>query len=67
MFQRRESVFTSPGNVPQTARRGSTFAPEEADDAVPALAAAPAAEPPKRKPIQSCPSEEIMKILARKD
>ena len=67
MFQRRESVFVSNENAPQTGRRGSTYAPDEADDVVPALAAAPPAEPPKRRPINTCPSDEIMKILARKD
>lgn len=65
-FQRRPSVFESNEGNPQAGRRGSTYAPEEADDAVPALAA-PRAEVPKRKPIVSCPSDEIMKILARKD
>ncbi|KAF2622457.1 hypothetical protein BU25DRAFT_415190 [Macroventuria anomochaeta] len=67
MFQRRESVFVSNENTPQTGRRGSTYAPHEEDDAVPALTPAPPVEPSKRKPIPSCPSEEIMKILARKD
>lgn len=67
VFQRRESVFAAKENAPQTGRRGSTYAPDEATDAVPDLAAAPAAEPPKRKPIVTCPSDEIMKILARKD
>ncbi|KZM24691.1 uncharacterized protein EKO05_0007098 [Ascochyta rabiei] len=78
-FERRESIFVSkeepsffprPGsldaeseNAPQTGRRGSTFAPDEAD----AVAPLAAAEPPKRKPVVSCPSEEIMKILARRD
>ncbi|KAJ4987094.1 hypothetical protein SVAN01_07382 [Stagonosporopsis vannaccii] len=65
VFQRRPSVFESNEGKPQ-GRRGSTYAPEEADDAVPALAAPPA-EVPKRKPIVTCPSDEIMKILARKD
>lgn len=65
-FQRRPSVFESNEGKPQPGRRGSTYAPEDADDAVPALAA-PRAEMPKRKPIATCPSDEIMKILARKD
>lgn len=64
VFQRRESTFESKENAP---RRGSTYAPEEADDAVPTLAAAPPTEAPKRKPVSTCPSDEIMKILARKD
>ncbi|KAF3039363.1 hypothetical protein E8E12_006295 [Didymella heteroderae] len=67
MFQRRESVFVPNENASHIGRRGSTYAPDEADDAVPALAAAPVAELPKRKPIVTCPSDEIMKILARKD
>ncbi|KAH6644482.1 hypothetical protein C7974DRAFT_21750 [Boeremia exigua] len=76
-FERRESVFHSNEesvfqrqgsneNAPQAGRRGSTYAPDEEEDHVPALAAPPA-EPPKRKPIVTCPSDEIMKILARKD
>jgi hypothetical protein len=68
-FERRESIFVSNENAPQTGRRGSTYAPEEADDDVTPLPAAPApaAEVPKRKPINTCPSDEIMKILARND
>ncbi|KAJ4331634.1 hypothetical protein N0V95_009846 [Ascochyta clinopodiicola] len=82
-FERRESIFVSneevsffpsqasgsasSENAPQAGRRGSTFAPDEADDAVVPLAATASTEPPKRKPVVSCPSEEIMKILARRD
>ena len=66
-FERRESIFVSNENAPQTGRRGSTYAPDEADDNVTPLAAAAPAQPPKRKPINTCPSDEIMKILARKD
>lgn len=64
VFQRRESVFETKENAP---RRGSTYAPDEADDAVPSLAATPSAEVPQRKPVATCPSDEIMKILSRKD
>lgn len=67
VFQRRESVFVSNENTTQTGRRGSTYAPDEANDVVPDLAATPHAEAPKRKPVVTCPSDEIMKILARKD
>ena len=68
VFQRRGSVFASNEDAPRTGRRGSTYAPDEAEDNLaPVEAAAPAAEPPKRKPVVTCPSEEIMKILARKD
>ncbi|KAF1364371.1 hypothetical protein EJ07DRAFT_99944 [Lizonia empirigonia] len=66
VFQQHESVFTSNENAPQTGRRGSTFAPDEADEITP-LATCPTADVPKRKPVVTCPSEEIMKILARKD
>ena len=60
VFQRRESVFVSNENTTHTGRRGSTYAPDETNDVVPD-------EPPKRKPVVTCPSDEIMKILARKD
>ncbi|KAF9695329.1 hypothetical protein EKO04_006347 [Ascochyta lentis] len=66
-FPRQESVSASSGSTHHAARRGSTFAPDEADDAVAPLTAAPPTQPPKRKPVVSCPSDEIMKILARKD
>lgn len=79
-YERRESIFVSneepsvfqkldfasDENAPQTGRRGSTFAPDEADENDTPLAT-PAVEAPRRKPVVSCPSEEIMKILARKD
>jgi hypothetical protein len=59
-FQRRESVFVANEDSAQIQRRPSAFVPVDA----PSVPQAPARNPP---PPPTGPSDEIMKILARKD